>query len=46
LTDAGIWFARCISLCLIGPVIMSAADAQKFFTPRVQRRLITDGIRR
>jgi protein-S-isoprenylcysteine O-methyltransferase Ste14 len=40
------WFALCISLCLLGSVIMIAADAQKFFTLRLQRRLITDGMHR
>ena len=40
------WFALCISLCMIGSVIMIAADAQKFFTLRVQRGLITDGMHR
>ncbi|MGH8528550.1 MAG: methyltransferase family protein [Nevskiales bacterium] len=38
------WFALCISLCILGCVIMIAADAQKFFTLRVQRGLITDGM--
>jgi protein-S-isoprenylcysteine O-methyltransferase Ste14 len=41
-----VWFALCISLCLIGSVIMIAADAQKFFTLRIQRGLITDGMHR
>jgi protein-S-isoprenylcysteine O-methyltransferase Ste14 len=41
-----VWFALCISLCLIGSVIMIAADAQKFFTLRLQRGLITDGMHR
>jgi protein-S-isoprenylcysteine O-methyltransferase Ste14 len=40
------WFALCISLCLIGSVIMIAADAQKYFTLRLQRGLITDGLHR
>ena len=38
------WFALCISLCILGCVIMIAADAQKFFTLRVKRGLITDGL--
>ncbi len=42
----GAWFALCISLCLLGSVIMIAADAQKFFTLRVRRGLITDGMHR
>jgi protein-S-isoprenylcysteine O-methyltransferase Ste14 len=40
------WFALCISLCLLGCVLMIAADAQKFFTLRVKRGLITDGLHR
>jgi protein-S-isoprenylcysteine O-methyltransferase Ste14 len=40
------WFAVCISLCLIGTVIMIAADAQKYYTLQVQRGLITDGLHR
>ena len=38
------WFCFCVSLCTLGSVIMIAADAQKFFTLRVQRGLITDGM--
>jgi len=38
------WFALCISLCILGSVIMIAADAQKFYTLRLQRGLITDGM--
>ncbi len=38
------WFCLCISLCMLGSVIMIAADAQKYFTPRVKRGLITDGM--
>ncbi len=45
LPDA-VWFALCISLCLLGSVIMIAADAQKFFTLRIRRGLITDGMHR
>ena len=41
-----VWIALCISLCLLGSVIMTAADAQKFFTLRIQRGLITDGMHR
>lgn len=40
------WFALCITLCILGCVLMIAADAQKFFTLRVQRGLITDGVHR
>src|SRR3546814_12138627 len=45
LPDA-MWFCLCVSLCIIGSVIMIAADAQKYFTLRVQRGLITDGMHR
>ena len=41
-----VWFALCITLCLLGSVIMIAADAQKFYTLRLQRGLITDGMHR
>ena len=40
------WFCLCISLCLLGSVIMIAADAQKYFTLRIRRGLITDGLHR
>ena len=42
----GAWFALCISLCIVGTVIMIAADAQKYFTLRERRGLITDGMHR
>lgn len=42
----GAWFALCVSLCMTGTVIMIAADAQKYFTLRVRRGLITDGMHR
>ncbi|WP_200954701.1 MULTISPECIES: methyltransferase family protein [unclassified Nocardioides] len=38
------WFAVCITLVVLGSVVMIAADAQKYFTLRVQRGLITDGM--
>jgi protein-S-isoprenylcysteine O-methyltransferase Ste14 len=38
------WFCLCISLCIVGTAIMIAADAQKFFTLRLRRGLITDGM--
>ncbi|MEI7762798.1 MAG: DUF1295 domain-containing protein [Comamonadaceae bacterium] len=41
-----VWFALCITLCLLGSVIMIAADAQKFYTLRLQHGLITDGMHR
>lgn len=40
------WFCLCISLCILGSVIMIAADAQKSFTLRLRRGLITDGMYR
>lgn len=40
------WFALCISVCMMGCAIMIAADAQKFFTLRLQPGLITDGMHR
>jgi protein-S-isoprenylcysteine O-methyltransferase Ste14 len=42
----GAWFAICITLCLLGTVIMIAADAQKYFTLRERSGLITDGLYR
>lgn len=42
----GAWFCLCISLCLFGSALMIAADAQKFFTLRLRRGLITDGVHR
>lgn len=41
-----IWFSLCISLCMIGCVVMIAADAQKYYTLRIRRGLITDGMHR
>jgi len=41
-----VWYCLCISLCITGSAIMIAADAQKYFTLRVQRGLITDGMHR
>ena len=38
------WFCLCVSLCLVGSAIMAAADAQKYFTLRLRRGLITDGM--
>lgn len=40
------WLALCISLCMLGCALMIAADAQKFFTLRLQRGLISDGVHR
>ncbi|WP_162846829.1 methyltransferase family protein [Marinicella litoralis] len=39
-----IWFAGCIALCLLGCVIMIAADAQKHYTLKFHNGLIDDGI--
>ena len=38
------WFSLCISLCILGCAIMVASDAQKYFTLRLKRGLITDGM--
>ena len=38
------WFCLCISLCICGSTIMVVADAQKFYTLRLKRGLITDGV--
>ncbi len=38
------WFALCTSLCIIGCTLMIAADAQKYFTLKFQRGLITTGM--
>jgi len=43
---AGAWYALCISMCMIGSAIMIAADAQKYYTLRIRRGLITDGMHR
>jgi protein-S-isoprenylcysteine O-methyltransferase Ste14 len=39
-----IWLGLCIVVSVLGIAIMLAADAQKFFTLRVKRGLITDGM--
>lgn len=38
------WYCLCISLCLVGSVVMVAADAQKYFTLRLRPGLIEDGM--
>ena len=38
------WFALCISICILGCAIMIASDSQKYFTLRLKRDLITDGM--
>ena len=40
------WYCLCVSLCIVGSAIMIAADAQKFYTLRVKKGLITDGMHR
>jgi protein-S-isoprenylcysteine O-methyltransferase Ste14 len=42
----GAWYALCISMCMIGSVIMIAADAQKYYTLRYRRGLIQTGMHR
>jgi protein-S-isoprenylcysteine O-methyltransferase Ste14 len=42
--DERIWYVLCISLCMLGCSVMLAADAQKYYTLRVRRGLITDGM--
>ncbi len=42
--DERAWFCLCIVVCMLGAAIMLAADAQKYFTLRVRRGLITDGM--
>lgn len=38
------WFALCTGICLLGCIIMTAADVQKYCTLKVKRGLITDGM--
>lgn len=42
--SAPVWFSLCILLCLLGCVIMTAADVQKFCTLKLRKGLITDGM--
>jgi protein-S-isoprenylcysteine O-methyltransferase Ste14 len=42
----GAWYCLCVSLCIVGSAIMIAADAQKYFTLRLEKGLITDGMHR
>ncbi|WP_179952078.1 methyltransferase family protein [Marinicella rhabdoformis] len=44
--DGSLWLFMCTILCLIGCVVMVIADAQKFYTLRIQQGLIKDGIHR
>jgi protein-S-isoprenylcysteine O-methyltransferase Ste14 len=39
---ANAWFCLCLTLCILGVAIMITADAQKYFTLRLQPGLITD----
>ncbi len=39
-----VWFSLCTVMCLLGCVIMIAADAQKHFTLKYQQGLITSGL--
>lgn len=45
LPDAA-WFCLCVSLCILGSGIMIASDCQKYYTLRLERGLITDGMHR
>jgi len=38
------WYCLCITLSMFGSVLMIVADAQKYFTLRLKRELITDGV--
>jgi protein-S-isoprenylcysteine O-methyltransferase Ste14 len=38
------WFCVCISLCILGSVIMMVSDAQKYYTLKYHKGLITTGI--
>lgn len=40
------WLALGVTLCLLGCVLMVAADAQKYFTLRARPGLISDGLHR
>ncbi len=41
-----LWFALCIALCVLGCVVMIAADAQKHYTLKYHKGLIMDGVHR
>jgi len=38
------WFSFCISLCILGSVIMMVSDAQKYYILKYKKGLISDGI--
>jgi len=40
------WYALCVSLCFLGGVVMCVSDAQKYFTLKIRRGLITDGMQK
>lgn len=40
----GPWFCLCAGLCLLGCIIMTAADVQKYTQLKLRRGLITDGM--
>ena len=39
-----IWISLCILICLLGSIIMTAADVQKYCTLKLRKGLITDGM--
>lgn len=41
---APVWFGLCVFICVLGCVIMVAADVQKYITLQLQRGLITTGM--
>lgn len=42
--DEKAWLCLCVAVCIIGCVIMTSADAQKYFTLRLRSGLISDGM--
>jgi protein-S-isoprenylcysteine O-methyltransferase Ste14 len=40
----GAWFTLCVSLCILGCVIMTVSDVQKYTTLKLKRGLITSGM--
>ena len=40
----GAWFALCVSMCILGCVIVIASDVQKYATLQLRRGLITTGM--
>lgn len=39
-----VWIGLCTTICVLGCIIMTAADVQKFSTLKLRRGLITDGM--